>query len=440
MAEANEAKRELEIRWTTEKEQLTALRELKNRIEALRAEADIEERRGDLQKVAEIRYGRIPELESELKEGGKKLKKFQEERGLLKEEVTEEEIASIVAMWSGIPVSKMLESEMVKLARMEEELTNRVLGQPEAIAAVSNALRRSRAGVAEEGRPIGSFLFLGPTGVGKTELAKALAQFMFNDEESLVRIDMSEYMEKHSVSKMTGSPPGYIGHDEGGQLTETIRRKPYSVVLFDEVEKAHPDVFNLMLQILDDGHITDTKGRKVNFKNTIIVMTSNIGSGVILDAGTQGKLGFSSAEESEVEEPIRDKEEVHEKVMHMLKEHFRPEFLNRIDETIIFQALGKKELRFIIDLQLETLANRLMEKRISLTFSKKAKDHLAEKGYDPMYGARPLRRVIQDLVLNPISMKIVTGEITDESKVKVDLRDGALSFAVSIPKHLMSTA
>lgn len=440
LAEANEAMRELEVRWTTEKEQLTALRELNKRIEALRAEADIEERRGDLQKVAEIRYGRIPELEADLKDSTKKLKKFQEERGLLKEEVTEEDIARIVATWTGIPVSKMLESEMAKLARMEEVLDDRVIGQSEAITAISNALRRSRAGVAEENRPIGSFLFLGPTGVGKTELARALAEFMFNDESAMVRIDMSEYMEKHSASKMTGSPPGYIGYDEGGQLTETIRRKPYSVVLFDEVEKAHPDVFNLMLQILDDGHLTDTKGRKVNFKNTVIIMTSNIGSGVILDAGTQGRIGFDSKGEESEDEPLKNKEDVHEKVMHMLKEHFRPEFLNRIDETIIFHALGKNEIRQIVDLQIDILAKRLADKDIKITLSVKAKDYLALKGYDPLFGARPLRRVIQDLVLNPISMKIITGEIASESKVKIDANDEGLTFAVTVPKSLLTNA
>ena len=436
LAETSEAMRELETRWLNEKEQLMHLRDLKKRIDALRAEAEIEERRGDLQKVAEIRYGRIPELESELNESAKALKEMQKERGLLKEEVDEEDVARIVSTWTGVPVSKMLESEMDKLARMEEELGTRVIGQAEAISAVSNALRRSRAGIAEENRPIGSFIFLGPTGVGKTELARALAEFMFNDEGALVRVDMSEYMEKHSVSKMTGSPPGYIGHDEGGQLTEIIRRRPYSVVLFDEIEKAHPDVFNIMLQVLDDGHVTDAKGRKVNFKNTVIVMTSNIGSNVILDADSMGTIGFSEEDEHE-STSITDRADVREKVLFLLKEHFRPEFLNRVDETIIFHGLSRDHVRQIVDLQIHALEERLSEKGITLTLTKKAMDLLAEKGYDPVFGARPLRRVIQDLIMNPLAMKIITKEVSDESKVKIDAKDDALTFAISIPHHLV---
>jgi ATP-dependent Clp protease ATP-binding subunit ClpB len=435
LAERSEATRELEAIWYSEKDQLIKLRELTKRIDALRAEAEIEERRGDLQKVAEIRYGRIPELENELKSAAQKLKGMQEDRGLLKEEVTEEEIARIVAMWTGIPVSKMLESEMEKLARMEEELSQRVIGQSEAIETVSNALRRSRAGIAAENRPIGSFIFLGPTGVGKTELARALAEFMFNDEQALVRIDMSEYMEKHSASKMTGAPPGYIGFDEGGQLTEIIRRRPYSVVLFDEIEKGHPDVFNLMLQILDDGHLTDTKGRKVNFKNTIIVMTSNIGSGVILDAGTTSSIGFNG-EEIDEDKPVTEIDDVKEKVLHMLKDHFRPEFLNRVDDTIIFHALSKNDLRQIVEIQLKTLEDRLAEKGITVTLTKKAKDYLSDKGYDPLFGARPLRRVIQDKLMNPLAMKIITKEISEDSKVKIDVDDNGITFAVSFPKAI----
>lgn len=436
LAETSEEMRALETRWTTEKDQLMRLRELKKRIDALRAEAEIEERRGDLQKVAEIRYGRIPELEHELGDAAKTLKEMQAERGLLKEEVDEEDVARIVSTWTGVPVAKMLESEMSKLARMEEALETRVIGQPEAIAAVSNALRRSRAGIAEENRPIGSFIFLGPTGVGKTELARALAEFMFNDESSLVRVDMSEYMEKHSVSKLTGSPPGYIGYDEGGQLTEIIRRRPYSVVLFDEIEKAHPDVFNIMLQVLDDGHVTDAKGRKVNFKNTVIVMTSNIGSNVILDADSSGAIGFAEQTSDEQGFSI-DREDVREKVLFMLKEHFRPEFLNRVDETIIFHGLSKDHVRHIVDLQVHNLEQRLADQGITLSLSKKAKDFLAQKGYDPVFGARPLRRVIQDLVMNPLAMKIITKEIDDESSVKIDVKDGALSLSVSVPRRLI---
>ncbi|MBI2476991.1 AAA family ATPase, partial [Candidatus Uhrbacteria bacterium] len=418
LAERSESMRELEARWLSEKEQLIKLRELKKRIDALRAEADIEERRGDLQKVAEIRYGRIPELEKELDEASRGLKDMQAQRGLLKEEVTEEDIAHIVSTWTGVPVSKMLESEMTKLAHMEEALGERVVGQQEAILAVSNALRRSRAGIAEENRPIGSFIFLGPTGVGKSELARALAAFMFNDEAALVRVDMSEYMEKHSVSKLTGAPPGYVGFDEGGQFTEIIRRRPYSVVLFDEIEKAHPDVFNLMLQILDDGHLTDTKGRKVNFKNTVIVITSNIGSDVILDAGKAQMIGFS--EEEDRDEPAIERKDVRDRVLHLLREHFRPEFLNRVDETIIFHALRPEDLHHIVDLQIQKLQTRLSEKGITLTLTKKAKDYLAQKGYDPMYGARPLKRIIQDEVMNPLAMKIVTRDIGEDAKVKID--------------------
>lgn len=436
LAETSEAMRALETRWTTEKEQLMRLRELKKRIDALRAEAEIEERRGDLQKVAEIRYGRIPELEGELRDASAVLKDMQAERGLLKEEVDEEDVARIVSTWTGVPVAKMLESEMDKLARMEEALETRVIGQAEAIAAVSNALRRSRAGIAEENRPIGSFIFLGPTGVGKTELARALAEFMFNDESALVRVDMSEYMEKHSVSKLTGSPPGYIGYDEGGQLTEIVRRRPYSVVLFDEIEKAHPDVFNIMLQVLDDGHVTDAKGRKVNFKNTVIVMTSNIGSNVILDADSGSTIGFSENTDTEHVSSI-DREDVREKVLFMLKEHFRPEFLNRVDETIIFHGLSKMHVRRIVDLQVQNLERRLSEQGIALQLTNKAKDLLAQKGYDPVFGARPLRRVIQDIVMNPLAMKIITKEIDDDSSVKIDAKDGALSFAVSVPRRMM---
>ncbi len=426
LAEVSEKAHEFETRWMSEKEQIMALRELKRRIDALRAEAEIEERRGDLQKVAEIRYGRIPELERELIEHEGKLKTMQASRGLLKEEVTEEDIARVVSIWTGVPVQKMLESEMSKLARMEDELKSRVVGQEEAITAVSNALRRSRAGISEENRPIGSFMFLGPTGVGKTELARALAEFMFNDEQALVRVDMSEYMEKHSASKLIGSPPGYIGYDEGGQLTETIRRRPYAVVLFDEVEKAHPDIFNIMLQILDDGHVTDAKGRRVNFKNTIIVMTSNIGSDVILESGKRGAIGFEDGDTMPAF--AVDREDVREKIMSLLRDHFRPEFLNRIDETIIFHALKKEQIRKIVDRQIAQVIARLKEKDIQIDVSVKARDLLAEKGYDPLFGARPLKRVIQELLLNPIALQIVKGEAKAETKIKVDAKNNELVF------------
>ena len=442
LSEIKETANEMEMKWTAEKDQLSNLRELSKRVDALKAEAEIEERRGDLQKVAEIRYGRIPDLEKEISDNEKKLKEFQAQRGLLKEEVNEVDIARVVSNWTGVPASKMLQSEMDKLTNMEDLLRDRVIGQPEAITAVSNALRRSRAGIAEENRPIGSFIFLGPTGVGKTELAKALAEFMFDDENNIIRIDMSEYMEKHSTSKMIGSPPGYIGHDESGQLTEQVRRHPYSVVLFDEIEKAHPDVFNVMLQILDDGHLSDAKGRKINFKNTIIVMTSNIGSDVILDQASRSSLGFShDADES----TGADSEDVRGMVMNMLKDHFRPEFLNRIDDIMIFHALKKEDIRQIVELQILHLGERLGQQQMKLKISSKAKDYLAEKGYDPVFGARPLRRVIQDKILNPISMMIINGEAAEDATIKIDVQNDELTFSsnkqrsmIAIPDELIS--
>ncbi len=430
IGELSERVSEVELRWTAEKDQITAMRELSKRIDALRAEAEIEERRGDLQKVAEIRYGRIPELEKEMRDHEARLRSLQKERGLLKEEVSEEDVARVVSNWTGVPVVKMLQGETERLAHMEDKLSERVVGQMEAIQAVSNALRRARAGIAEENRPIGSFIFLGPTGVGKTELARALAEFMFDDETNIVRVDMSEYMEKHAISKMIGSPPGYVGYDESGQLTEKIRRHPYSVVLFDEIEKAHPDVFNLMLQILDEGHLTDAKGRKVNFKNAIIVMTSNIGSDIILESGTRSKIGFDSGEGKARSKTSRDDEELEEKIMHLMKEQFRPEFLNRVDETIIFHSLGKDQIRLIVEKQIERVALRLKLQGIGLEVTKKAKDLLAELGYDPQFGARPLKRVIQDRLLNPISMLIITQSLKDEAMLVVDVKDKELTVKV----------
>jgi len=418
LANLKEKSSELETHWHNEKEIITNIRNHKKEIDKLKQQAEIEERRGNLQKVAEIRYGQIPITEEAIKKQENKLADIQKGRIILKEEVTEQDIAQVVARWTGIPVSKMLEDEIKKLARMEEELGKRVIGQKEAIVAMSNAIRRSRAGINEEKRPIGSFIFMGPTGVGKTELAKALAEFMFNNEESLVRIDMSEYMEKHTVSKMIGSPPGYIGYDEGGQLTEIIRRRPYSVILFDEIEKAHPDVFNMMLQILDDGHLTDAKGRKVNFKNTVIVMTSNIGSDMIMKMRKTGDFGFADGKNKSNQQK---EEKIKEKIMENLRERFKPEFLNRVDEIIMFHPLNEKEIRLIVDLQLNLVEQRLQEKRIELEVSKKAKDWLAKKGYDPNLGARPLKRVIQTELLNPLAMLIIEGKIYDGKKVKVDI-------------------
>jgi len=410
LANLKEQTREGELRWKTEHEIIVKISEAKKKIESLKQEADIAERDGNLQKVAEIRYGKIPEQEKIAKSNQKRLVEVQKDRPFLKEEIGEQDIARVVSRWTGIPVQKMLEGEMAKLTRMEEELHNRVIDQEEAIRAVSNAVRRARAGVSEEKRPIGSFIFLGPTGVGKTELAKALAEFMFNDENAIVRLDMSEYMEKHTVARMIGSPPGYVGFEEGGQLTEAIRRRPYSVVLFDEIEKAHPEVFNVLLQILDDGRLTDAKGRVVNFRNTVIVMTSNVGNEIV----KQYILGFS-------DEPVRSEErEMKSKVMEALKSQFKPEFLNRVDEIIVFDSLSKDDLAKIVELQLIQVQKRLAEKKIKIKVAQKAKKYLADKGYDPSYGARPLKRLIQQTILDEIAKKIIAGEIKEGDSVSID--------------------
>jgi len=418
LANLKEQTREGELRWKTEHEIIVKISEAKKKIESLKQEADIAERDGNLQKVAEIRYGKIPEQEKTAKSSQKKLAEVQKDRPFLKEEIGEEDIARVVSRWTGIPVQKMLEGEMAKLTRMEEELHRRVIDQEEAIRAVSNAVRRARAGVAEEKRPIGSFIFLGPTGVGKTELAKALAEFMFNDENAIVRLDMSEYMEKHTVARMIGSPPGYVGFEEGGQLTEAIRRRPYSVVLFDEIEKAHPEVFNVLLQILDDGRLTDAKGRAVNFKNTVIVMTSNVGNEIV----KQYILGFS-------DEPVRSEErEMKSKVMEALKSQFKPEFLNRVDEIIVFDSLSRDDLAKIVELQLIQVQKRLAEKKIKIKVAQKAKKYLADKGYDPSYGARPLKRLIQQTILDEIAKKIIAGEIKEGDSVSIDADEKGIAI------------
>ncbi|MBU1032551.1 MAG: ATP-dependent chaperone ClpB [Patescibacteria group bacterium] len=428
MAEVQEKTDELELSWTAEKEIIDKMRAAKSEFDKLKSQAEIAERGGDFEKTSEIRYGQLPKLEANLKEIDVQLKKMQGKRGLLKDAVTDEEVAGVVMRWTGIPVSRMLASEAAKLAKLEQELAKRVVGQEEAVKAVSNALRRSRAGIGEEDRPIGSFLFLGPTGVGKTELAKALAEVMFDDEDSIVRIDMSEYMEKHSVSRMLGSPPGYIGYDEGGQLTDKVRRRPYSVVLLDEVEKAHPEVFNSLLQVLDDGRLTDGKGRTVSFKNTIVIMTSNVGSDMILDWGTKtDEIGFHGKENKERED-AKD-ETIKEKVMDMLHDQFRPEFLNRLDEIVMFNSLGKKQLLKIVDLQLQLVADRLRGKRITITFTDKAKKLIADKGYNPSYGARPLKRAIQDLILDDLSLKIIEGKISENDSVTVDADGDAITIS-----------
>jgi ATP-dependent Clp protease ATP-binding subunit ClpB len=417
-AEVQEKTAQLELSWKAEKDVISGIQDAKKKLEKLKTDADAAERRGDLETASQIRYGQLPGLEKEQKDLQAKLKNLQGQRGLLKDAVTEEDIATVVARWTGIPVQRMLESEAAKLAKLEDELHKRVIGQDEAVKAVSNALRRSRAGLSEEKRPIGSFLFLGPTGVGKTELARSLAEILFDDENAVVRVDMSEYMEKHAISRMIGSPPGYVGYDEGGQLTEKIRRRPYAVILLDEVEKAHPDVFNLLLQVLDDGRLTDGKGRTVNFKNTVVIMTSNVGSDMILDFGSRkGEIGFATKEDKD---EAAAHESMRSRILERLRDHFRPEFLNRVDELVIFQALAKPDLAKIVDLQLAQVAKRLAEKRIKLMFTTKAKALVAEKGYDPSFGARPLKRMIQSLILDPLALKIVEGAIGEEATVTVD--------------------
>ncbi len=430
IANVKEKTRELELKWKNEKKTLAEIGELKKSLESLRIESENAELRADLTRVAEIRYGQIPELTRELGERIEKLKKLQKTRRILKEEVTEEEIASVVARWTGIPVVRMLEEEEEKLSRMEEELGKRVISQRDAIAKISGAVRRSRAGINDPGRPIGSFMFLGPTGVGKTELTKALAEFMFNDEKALIKIDMSEYMEKHSTSKLIGSPPGYVGYDESGQLSEAVRHRPYAVILFDEVEKAHPEVFNLLLQVLDEGRLTDSKGRVVNFKNTIIVMTSNIGSQYIQK---MEQIGFSNLSEG------GEYSQVKERVMGAVKEFFKPEFLNRLDETIIFDVLSKDEVKQIVGLQVAVLAKRLLEKEIILEVTPEAVTHISDKSYDPHYGARPIKRFMQTHILNQIASLMLSKKFSKGSiaEVAVD-KKGEIVIEIKKPKKILS--
>jgi ATP-dependent Clp protease ATP-binding subunit ClpB len=398
----------MKAQWQAEKETISGLQGKKAELEQLRMEADQATRRGDLQKAAEISYGRIPALDKEIAAKEKRLFEIQRQAKYLKEEVDSEDIAEIVAKWTGIPVTKMLESERERLTRLEGELGARVVGQPEALAAVANAVRRARAGLQDPHRPTGSFIFLGPTGVGKTETARALAEFLFDDEKALVRLDMSEYMEKHAVARMIGAPPGYVGYEEGGQLTEAIRRRPYAVVLFDEIEKAHPDVFNVLLQILDDGRLTDSQGRTVDFRNTVLIMTSNIGSTYILEHGTSNW------------------EQVETKVLDLLRQSFKPEFLNRVDDVIIFRPLGQEEITRIVDLQIAKVASLVRERKLTLEVTPAARSLIATEGYDPVYGARPLKRAIQRLLQNPLAMAVLEGEYGEGDTVRVDRsKDGA---------------
>jgi ATP-dependent Clp protease ATP-binding subunit ClpB len=385
------------------------MREDKAQLEQLKLQLDQARNMGDLARASELQYGKIPELERKLAAEQQRLKELQSDGLMLKEEVDEEDVAEVVAKWTGVPVSKMLEGEMQKLVTMEERLRNRVIGQDEALTAVANAVRRARAGLQDPNRPIGSFIFLGPTGVGKTETARALAEFLFDDERAMVRLDMSEYMEKHAVARMIGAPPGYIGYEEGGQLTEAVRRRPYSVILFDEIEKAHPDVFNVLLQILDDGRLTDSKGRTVDFKNTVLIMTSNLGS-------------------REIQAAEGDEKQVREAVVQELRLHFKPEFLNRIDDIVIFQQLSREQITQIIDVQLERLRGMLAERNITLELDSSARDILAREGYDPMYGARPLKRAIQTLIQNPLAVKLLRGEILPGQTVHVSADGDQLRF------------
>ena len=422
IANLNDERNHLMAKWKAEKEVVEKIQSCKKDIENFKFEAEQAERDGDFGKVAEIRYGKIQNTQADLEVLKINLQEMQGDSAMINEEVGTEEIADIVSKWTGIPVSRMIQSEREKLLNLETELHMRVVGQNEAIEAISDAIRRSRAGLQDEKRPIGSFIFLGTTGVGKTELAKALAEFLFNDENSLVRIDMSEYQERHSVSRLIGAPPGYVGYDESGQLTEAVRRKPYSVVLLDEIEKAHPDVFNILLQILDDGHITDSKGRKVNFKNTLIIMTSNIGGQMILDMSKKQEFGFGNGKLNNKNKAVEDK------IKETLHEYFKPEFLNRIDETIVFHSLTLKQLEKIVDLQLEKIQKRLKEQKITLEVSSEARKYLAKTGYNPDFGARPLKRLIQTEILDPLSLKIIEGKIEDGQTVKVGVKNKKISI------------
>jgi ATP-dependent Clp protease ATP-binding subunit ClpB len=395
-------------RWRNEKDVIDVVREAQQEIEDLKNEAEQAKRIGDLNRASELTYGALPDAEKELEQAQEKLGKLQGENRILIEEVTEEDIARVISSWTGIPVSRLQEAERQKLVKMEGRISERVIGQSDAIVAVSNAVRRARAGLQDENRPIGSFLFLGPTGVGKTELSKALAEFLFDDENSMVRIDMSEYMEKHSVARLIGAPPGYVGYEEGGQLSEHVRRHPYSVVLFDEIEKAHPDIFNVLLQVLDDGRITDGQGRTVDFRNTVLIMTSNIGSQFIMDE--------ENAEQREA------------KVTEALRGHFRPEFLNRVDETVIFDRLKRDELTEIVGLQLERVRKRLAKQGIGLALGADAKEFIANQGYNPVYGARPLKRAIQKHLLDPLSLEVLEGKFQDGDVIRARVENEVILF------------
>ena len=409
LADSKEQQDQLMAQWQSEKAQIDVARKLQAELESSRLELEQAQRRGELAKASEIQYGRIPEVLRQIEQHTARLAEIQGSQQMLKEEVTEEDIADVVATWTGIPVSRLREGEREKLVKMEARLSDRVIGQKEAITAVSNAVRRARAGLQDEDRPIGSFIFLGPTGVGKTELSRALAEFLFDDEAAMIRIDMSEYMEKHAVSRLVGAPPGYVGYEEGGQLSEAVRRKPYSVVLFDEIEKAHQDVFNILLQVLDDGRITDGQGRTVDFKNTVIIMTSNLGSPIIME-----------------DLPATER---NRRVMEAVQSHFRPEFLNRVDEIVIFDRLTTEDLKQIVEIQIGRVMKRLESQKLNLTLTDAAKFRIAREGYDPVYGARPLKRVVQREVLDPLSMEILEGKIVEGDHITGDVAGGKIVFS-----------
>jgi ATP-dependent Clp protease ATP-binding subunit ClpB len=409
LANLQEQRDSLRSHWLREKEHIDATRELKSRIEEARGEAERAERDGDLERAAELRYGRIVELTKSMDEQNAALAELQRDRKMLKEEVDEEDVAEVVSTWTGIPVSRLMEGEMQKLLHLEDALHERIVDQHEAVTAVANAIRRSRAGLSDPNRPIGSFIFLGPTGVGKTELARALADFLFDDDRAMVRIDMSEYQERHTVSRLLGAPPGYVGYEEGGQLTEAVRRRPYTVVLLDEIEKAHPDAFNVLLQLLDDGRLTDGQGRTVDFRNTVVIMTSNLGSIVFTD-------------------PTGSPEDRREKILAEVRATFRPEFVNRVDDIVVFEPLGRREISQIVDIQLRQLRERLAGRRLELELTPEAREHLADKGFDPAYGARPLKRVIQREVQDALALRLLAGEIHEGDRVTLDARDGMLVF------------
>jgi ATP-dependent Clp protease ATP-binding subunit ClpB len=425
IADLKEKTSEIELKWKNEKETVGEIKDIKKSLETTRLEAEAAEARADLARAAELRYGKIPSLERDLDLKAKRLKKLQSSRRILKEEITEQDIADVVSRWTGVPVSRMLEEEAEKLSRMDEYLKKRIVGQDEAVQKIAETVKRSRAGISDPNRPIGSFMFLGPTGVGKTELTKALAEFMFDDEKALIRVDMSEFMEKHSVSKLIGAPPGYVGFDDAATFTETIRHRPYSVILFDEIEKAHPEVFNILLQVLDNGRLTDAKGRVVNFKNAIIILTSNVGASYI---DKMQSIGFTKSEESNYEG-------VKEKILEALKQQFRPEFLNRLDDIIIFDVLPKEVIKSIVKIQVEAVIERLAEKEIELVVSEGVLNELAKEGYNPQFGARPLKRLIQTKILNPVATMMIGNKVLSGGTVLVDKKGSEFVFEVKRGKR-----